>query len=44
MDFIERESEFVLRADIPGVHKVGALCWPLGRLAGCEVPTDVLVD
>lgn len=24
MDFIERDSEFILRADIPGVHKVGS--------------------
>lgn len=24
VDFIEREKEYVLRADIPGVHKVGA--------------------
>lgn len=29
MDFIERENEFVLRADIPGVHKVG-------RQEGCR--------
>ena len=30
MDFIEREKEYVLRADIPGVHKARAH-WARGR-------------
>ncbi len=30
MDFIARPLEYVLRADIPGVHKVG----PAGKTAG----------
>lgn len=34
MDFIERENEFILRADIPGVHKVGGQGGGGGASAG----------
>ena len=37
VDFIEREKEYVLRADIPGVHKVGAGGCAGGCCARCAV-------